>query len=112
MTAPTHRVVGGVVERPDETLVPGDECVPLDAELSAFPDRFEELPADERGSDDSDEAAGEMTLAEARAVLDENGVDYENYRTLQQVAGDYDGVLANVPKTELQVELAKKLVEA
>lgn len=118
MTAPTHRVVGGDVRRGNEYLEPGELCIPTEAELRAFPDRFEELDtrpegyedADSDESDEPDGAESESESIDAPSVLEDAGIDADDYRELQAAAGEYDGVDGNLPKTELQAELAKKLV--
>ena len=105
MTDDTHRVVGGSVHRPDETLSVGDTCVPTDAELAAFPDRFETL--DGAAGDDEDSVSFDQDGA--RAYLTDEGISPDDYRELQKLAGDVDGVSGNAPKEDMQIQLAEAL---
>lgn len=117
MSGPTHRYTGTGLLRADGSVLETDaECTPTDAELSAFGDSFEPLPdaGDSGGDDEADnELLGEkdMTVSEAKAVLDDAGIAPDDYRALQKLAGDFEGVPGNAPQSELQVQLAEKLRE-
>lgn len=105
----SHRVVDKRHRAPDgRVLEPGDRYAPTEAELAAFPHRFEPVDDDEP---DGPMAAGDdaMSPAEAKSVLDDHGVESDNYTTLQRMASEYDDIAGNQSKVELQVQLARKL---
>lgn len=111
MTTPTHRVVGGAVDRHDETLEPGDECVPSEAELRAFGDRFDVLPDD--GADDADEPAPTTVQGVeenvARTLVENAGYDPDDYSDMQELAAEYDNVPGNLAKDALLKRLGAVL---
>lgn len=107
-----------------ETYEVGEEIEPSDAELKAFPDRFEEADdtdrenaetnaqgnaertrvpqetADERTDDNSD---AEYTAAELNAM---------SYSELREVAKEYDNVPGNITEYEMRLKLKQEMGHA
>lgn len=110
---PTHRYVGPKPLRraagPD--YHPGDRCSPSDAEVSAFSDSFEEIEVVSEADVEAEveeEAAGLVDEIE-REVLEENGIDPDDYSAMRSEASEFDDVNGRAPKDELRSALADAL---
>lgn len=94
MSEPTHEWVGPGRHRRhghggEDTLTPGDECAPTDAELAAFGDKFQPLDAAD-GESEPDPLAdikhlSKKTVGELEDIL---------------ASGDYDDRLDDVEQVE------------
>lgn len=118
----THRVVGKRHHAGGEVHAVGDRYTPTDAELDAFPDRFERVEGDAE-PEPADEPAPEPTYESAEAapydaedverVLGERVEDPQDYNQLRSLATEYDDVPASrISKTDLQVALIDAILAA
>lgn len=124
MSDGTHHVVGKAHYRAGEAFAVGDRLTPTEAELSAFPERFE--PAEDIDDNDDESAGGdsaEVFVDEASAAegSDEDAIDAvlaayvddpQDYNALRSLASDVEGVPGQgLSKDELRQRLADALGE-
>lgn len=127
----THRVVYAAHTRTNEAARKsvyevGDPITPTEAELAAFPDRFEPIDdgavEDAEATDATDDAQGEDSEAEAEDTdedadtesADEGGltraaVEDADYNTLRKMAREFDDVNGNWGQDRLRAELLERV---
>lgn len=122
MSDDTHRVVGKDHYRAGDTFAVGDCITPTEAELDAFPERFEPTDdaddTDESTEGNSDQASpasesgGASDGDDVDAILGEYVEDPDDYNELRSLASDVDGVPGQgLAKDELRQQLADALGE-